>query len=362
MPVAVRRQRPRPPTSALNVLSPCARLYAHALSHPHGILGATPCIPDALAAPSFRFAVRSRFEFVIGTQNAGGVAVWPFRTLANDPLIVNTQTYYKIAATSAAYAQGNANFATIDQYPTATPVVGVTAVNSTTSLFTQNDFSAATTRAARLVGSGIKVGYTGAVTNQRGTITFIRNAQTTRTFTGNFDDLNEMLSQQDVVRINIRDMDADNNNGVCYRPLTHLDFAYTPNPLGPVALNDGGAAAIQNRLGYVVLVQGGTPGDVYTADVVSFFETTGSQLPLAPADADPTGQAAVAAALAAGSQSANPMLQAAQTVQRAAAHVLRSSGPSLLQAAARAAGPIASTAVDALLREAAPQVQRIGSR
>lgn len=288
--------------------------------------------------------------------------MWPFRMLANNPVVLGGLTLYKIAATTAAYAGGNAGFASNDSFATGSPAAGISAVNSTTSLFTQNDFSESTTRAARLVGSGIKIGYTGAVTNQRGTITFVRNAQMSSVLSSNFDDLNELLSQQDVVRINIRDMDADNNNGVCYRPLSPDDFAYLPNPMAVTTFQNSGNQGIANRLGYVVLVQGGTPGDVYTADVVTFFESTGSQLPLAPADADPLGQSAVAAALAAGSQSANPVNQAAQTVQRAAMHVLRSSGPSLLRAAASAAGPVASAVTELLLRDAVPRrVPRIGA-
>lgn len=322
---SVRVMRPAGFTSR-SVLSPCAAMYAAALTDPHAIIGRLPCIPDALSAPSFKFATRSRFEFTIGSANTGGLAVWPMRMLCNNQVVNGATLYAKILATNSAYASTGAQFALNDQFLGAP--AGVNLIDSTTSLFTQSDFASPFNRSARLVGSGVRIGYTGAVTNQRGTITFLRNSQPTSVLTNTFDDLNELLSQQDVVRINIRDMSADNANAVCYRPLLANDFSPIHQPLGLINLGLG-AGTTMGRLGYVVLVTGGTPGDVYTADVVSFYETYGDKLPTTPSDADPVGHSSVVSSLAANSPSVNPAEHYAQILGRAARAVVSASGQSL---------------------------------
>lgn len=354
-------------------LSTCARLYLAASTDPHSILDRHPCIPDSLAAPSFKFAVRSRFEFAVGTAGVAGVAVWPFRMLANNRL-ENTgpdpDVYFsKIMVTNAGFTGTNLGLLTSSaSYTFPIPPPGVTPVDSTTSIFSQADFSAPFTRSARLVGSGIRVGYTGSVTDQRGTILFARNPQATSTLTTSFDDLNELLQYQGVTRIMVRDMTSDGSNGVTYKAVSNVDFNPITSPLGVVALTSP-PEATNNRLGYVVLVTGATPGAIFTGDVVTFFEAYGAQLPLTPSEADVSGHAAAMAAVSSAPPNAIPQSLHAQALASAVRGLASVSGrglragvsevitkqvPIVAYRAARAAAPyLARQAFPGLLRYAA---------
>lgn len=309
------------------MLSRCASSYALVLTNPLAAIGLSPCIPDSQSAPSFKTESRTRFEFTIGTNGSGGCAVWPMRMLANDDLVNGPTSYCKIISTTSAYASLGAQFATASNFPTGFPPAGTTNIIATTSLFTQQSFSAPGERTARLVGSGVRFGYTGPVTSQKGMVTVLRNPRPTDILTANMDDLNEILSNQDAVRIPVRDLSADGMNGVAYRPLSTADVAITDAPLGPVAIS--ATTSVPARLGYVVLVTGATPGDVWVCDAVSFFECYGAKLPLTSSEGDPVGQAATMAAVQAVSPSMDPRVNHGRTFYAAEAQVRAGSGQSV---------------------------------
>lgn len=338
-------------------MSNCAMAYLAALTDPHSVIGHLPCIPDAIAQPSFKISARSRFEFVIGQTGVGGVAVWPMRLLANDDLVQGGNSFSKIMGTTAAYNSNSAAYATVASFPTATPPAGVTNYTATTSLFRQVDFQSPVNRSARLVGSGIRVGYTGPVTSQKGTVTFMRNPLNTNVLTTSIDDLNEILTNQDAVRINVRDMRDDNSNGVAYRPLSLADLATVTTPTGVVPLGD--ATSVASRLGYIVHVTGGQPGDVYTGDVVAFFETYGTSLPLTQSDSDQAGAGAAQAAVSGQPLTATPQTVFAQAARRAAQILGSSSGPSVRRAL-DAAAPIFIPAVQGAIASAGGSARLAG--
>lgn len=274
---------------------PCARAYALALSNPHALLGyPAPCLPDSLATPSFRYYTRSRGEFTVGTLGAGGVAVWPLRCAVNGLLSDGANNCYQIAVTTSAYALNTAAFASVDRGV----VAGVDGTVSPASMFNAAYFgntAGGSNRALRLVGSGIRVSYTGSVTNQAGTITFIRNPVSSNVLNVNFDQLAELLNQGDAVRIPIRDLAADDDNGVAYAPRGTPDFSQVVDPLSSALLQAGNASILPNRLGYVVYVSGCTPGTVFSTDVVSWYESYGAGLPLTATDVTTGSEAAIAA-------------------------------------------------------------------
>lgn len=303
-------------------ISNCARGYALALTDPHRVLGRSICIPDSLAQPSFKFSVRSRFEFQIGTAGCGGIAVWPMRMLSATGSVVDTQTCWTIASTTSAYPSTAINFALGDRYASLPP--GLVNVTATTSLFSQADFAPPNTRSARLVASGVRVGYTGAVTNQQGTITLIRNPTATSALSSDIDTLQELLTTQDAVRINVRDMLGDNSTGVGYRALVADDYSAVNQPLGTDALNN--LTSVSSRLGYVVFVSSATPGTSFTCDIATLFEAYGRSLPLTKSEGDAAGFASVASAVSSTPVSASPDFRSAQILSTAMRNLLGQSG------------------------------------
>jgi len=315
-------------------IPPCARSYALALSNPHALLGyPAPCIPDSLATPSFRYYTRSRSEFTVGTLGAGGAAVWPYRCGVNGALSDGANNCYQIAATTSAYAVNNASFASVDRGV----VAGVDGTISPASMFTPAFFgntAGGSNRALRLVGSGVKVSYTGSVTNQAGTITFIRNPAASNTLNVNLDQLAELLNQGDAIRIPIRDLAADDDNGVAYAPRTPDDAAQTPDPMSASRLQVGNASILTNRLGYAVFVSGCTPGTVFSIDVVSWFEAYGPGLPLTTTDVVTGTEAAIAAtSVTAVPLSAQPSASGAATMRALSAKILGSAASGMADAA-----------------------------
>jgi len=340
-------------------MSRCAKLYAIALTDPHALLGEAVCIPDSLAQPSFKFVSRMRFEFEIGAAGMGGVAVWPMRMLANAACIDpdNGLTFYTASVTKGSYGVTNLGFASAEHYTTGYgPTPGTENIASTTSMFSQADFGVATLRSARLVGSGIKIGYTGAVTNQKGTVMLYRNPVPSSNITIGDDEYQEILQSQDAIRINVRDMDTRNNNGVCFRPLLGTDYSPITAPLAPRNLDPASAPqGMSNRMGYVAFVTGGTPTDTYTVDAVAIFECYGKALPLTKSEGDAPGFAAVASAVASAPPTPNPGVNAAQIMQTAMKHVSAASGQLVRQA-----GPyFADLAVSALKESIRPRPRTV---
>jgi len=331
-------------------ISVCALAYAAARTDPHSLLGKPnlPCIPDGASQPSFKFSARTRFEFVIGTAGAGGVACWPWRHAANNQISVPTfpASYVAMSAarTTAAYASTGAQFGAVPFIDTAAPPVGVVPVFTSNSLFRAvdlgNDLAAPIggmgTRGLRLVGSAIRIGYTGAVTDQKGTLTLIRNPNATANVTVDSDDLSELLDNNTAVRLNVRDMMAENANGVSYAPILLTDTSYVTPPFSATNILPGtpqlNEQAAVNRLGYLALITGGTPGSVFTVDYLSFFEATGTQLPLTASEADPLGFMSVSSAHASTVPSADPRTSMREVLRLAAKSVLNGSGALLRHA------------------------------
>lgn len=339
-------------------IAKCAAMYARALTDPHSLLGQSPCIPDSLSAPSFKFSSRTRSQFVIGTLGTGGLAVWPLLTAASDPVRTadGLGEYFKVATTTANYAQPDARFAGAQLYTLAAPPEGVLNVNATTSLFTALDFALARQRSIRLVGSGVKVSYSGSVVDQRGTITFIRNPVARSFLPSSFDDVSELLTSQDAVRIPLRDMAADSMNGVAYRPLLVTDAQPSFAPFETSSL--GAQLTMGSRLGYAVLVNGGTPGVTFEIDVVSYFEAYGAALPVTASDSDPIGHASVMSSLSATPMSANPRETHGTVFARLAQNVLRTSGRGLFRIAANYLAPGLGEIVNGFAEAAEPRAPR----
>lgn len=337
------------PAERTTMLSPCAIAYAIARTDPHALLGAVslPCIPDGLAPGSFKFASRTRFEFTIGVNGCGGAAFWPGRHAANNALTVPPAagpagTVAQCAAcTDANYALTTANFGAFPWLNPAALPTGVVPIASSNSLFRADDFGNAAVdpndapRGLRLVGSAVRIGYTGSVVDQRGTLTLYRNPEATANVVPSNDQLAEMLDNNMAVRLNVKDMSSDNANSVSFAPviLTDTSFVGAPYAHSQLVRADGTltVSAMSNRLAYWAFITGATPGTTYTADYVSFFEATGSKLPLTRGDSDPYGFAAVAAAHGATRPDHDPrrslrevIAAAGRSLARGSGHVLRS--------------------------------------
>lgn len=318
----------------------CARLYAGVLTNPLGMIGHQPCIPDSMAAPSFKYSSRLRTSFTIGTSQVGGVAVWPHSLGVTGQLTANNGAPYdlpKVRCTTSTYGEDGAQFARSYGVPVGTQYAGTINNNACSSMFSATDFTNRS-RSLRLVGSGLRVTYTGSVTDQRGTVYYIRNPTATCSLPDTFDNIDEIASSQDVVRANVRDMSARGTNGVAYRPLASNDTSMVSEPYSSDNLLR--IDTVPARLGYVVMVVGATPGTSFDIDVISFFEAYGASLPLTPSEADPVGISVVRAAVSPAPRTSDTNVQYADVLIRALKQLAAASGKHALRSVAPVVGDL----------------------
>lgn len=324
-------------------------MYAAVLTDPLSLLGQQPCIPDANAIPSFKYSSRLRTTFTVGSSSVGGVAVWPHMLGVNGPVIASVDgapfEFPKVRCTTAEYSASNALFGRQYAMNEGTTVPGTVNNNACSSLFTKADF-VNRSRSLRLVGSGIRVTYTGSLTDQRGTVYFVRNPTASYILPDTFDNVDELLASQAVVRTNVRNLSPNGTNGTTYLPLSERDSYMVAEPYSDSNLAQ--AEAVAARLGYVIMVTGGTPGTGYDIDVISYFEAYGTSLPLTQSESDPNGTGAVRASVAANSTSSDVQAAHASTIAGAMLQLAYASGKAVVRSALPIIGDVAMRGLESI--------------
>lgn len=324
-------------------------MYAAVLTDPLSLLGQQPCIPDANAIPSFKYSSRLRTTFTVGTSSVGGVAVWPHMLGVNGPIIgpigAFNYEFPKVRCTTAEYAATNALFGRVYAMIEGTTVPGTVNNNAFSSLFTKTDF-VNRSRSLRLVGSGIRITYTGSLTDQRGTVYFVRNPTASPVLPDTFDNVDELLASQAVVRTNVRNLSPNGTNGTTYLPLSERDSNMIAEPYSDANLAQ--VDGVPTRLGYMIMVTGATPGTGYDIDVISYFEAYGTSLPLTQSESDPGGTGAVRAAVAANSTSSDVQTSHASTIAGAMLQLAYASGKAAVRTAMPYIGDVAIRGLESM--------------
>lgn len=246
---------------SMGSLSQCSRDYAQALINPWDV-EIPPCIPDLIVLPSYKFGVRARGTFQIGTAGIGFVCLNPYAVGVDAfPAPIRSGYYTTSAYTLNTFDIGAA--------------AGVLPFNTDTQ-FKSGDIGQKGIQ-YRVVGAGIKARYTGVEINRGGRCLSVRhpNNQAIPAWTAQ-----ELLAWKETVT-NPADREF---HFVQFRPANQYDVSYRDIVIAGNSL--------------LLFVEGSVAGVSYEYDVVVWYEVTGTPLPnLTPSHADPLGVAAIHAAL-----------------------------------------------------------------
>jgi hypothetical protein len=246
-----------------STLSRCAKLYVHALLDPWS-LNETPCVPDNITLPSYKFSARYRGTVVVGTSGIGFVAVDPYLFCTSDK---------SIAWTDATYAFPGVEF-------------GIVGVNETPSdsayPIAQFNPTNPNNLTLRVVGFGMRMRYTGSEMSRSGQLISYRqpeNRQVPHPYPPSF-----FLSNREAVTV-----PADRAWHSClWRPALPRDLAYFE------PFSDLTALEYSN----MIVISGGVPGTSFEIDLVGWYELIGNTLPnLTRSHSDPLGMSVVSASL-----------------------------------------------------------------
>lgn len=257
-PVVVKAKGAKPNQLSYATMSQCSKLYATALLDPWNVQG-NPCIPDNITLPSYKFAARSRGNFIIGEGGLGWVAVNPYAFVTN----TNNSVIY----TNNLYTE-------TDYDPSATGV--------TTSLSDSNlpQASFVANYLMRVVGFGIRARYVGAEMSRSGQVISYRQA--TNSAIPEPSNPSALLQNRETSTI-----PADRKWHEClWKPSAPTDLAYSITALNESAYSQS------------IMVVGGDPGTSFEYDIMGWYEVVGSQLPfLTRSHSDPIGLSVVNSAL-----------------------------------------------------------------
>jgi hypothetical protein len=156
-----RKRGPRKDTAVRtvprNVVRDCTRHYLGALTDPFGYFqhNLEVCVPDNLARPSYKIAVRARGVASTGTSDFGYVSAQSF---------LGANNVRSIAASNASFSDPNTG--------------SQTAFGIDPSYLSQLPYSAADIRQNRTVAAGLRVRYIGTELDMNGTILGVQSSST----------------------------------------------------------------------------------------------------------------------------------------------------------------------------------------
>jgi len=242
--------------------SKCTKDYAVALIDPWSISMA-PCVPDNITLPSYKFGVRARGNFQIGTAGTGCVYINPYIPYSD----ANHAGFF----TTSTYASPDVDGA------------GVTGINPffNDSPFVQADFGPLLNN-SRVVGCGLRARYTGTEIQRSGNAISFRSPTN-----GNFLVSGAVTESQLLLSKEASTSPVDRDwHYAIYRPSTPTDLAYSD------------PTALAGNYCMLFAVFGGQPGQSFEFDYVAWFEIVGTNLPnLTRSHSDPIGLSAVSMAM-----------------------------------------------------------------
>lgn len=240
------------------VLSPCAIAYAKAKLNPFDCTdNESPCIPDILDIPSYKFSTLQRVEFSLGTGGMGFCMIAP-NVNANDAQAV---------------------MVTVPSF-TGQTLPNVTGTVGTTSHFDARfPFNSASARQTRLVACGARVRYIGTELNKGGQVYLsVHN--------GPDSGFGNMASSQ-----------IASDPTTVIRPVSRKWTQTAYNPAFPEAFSYDASVSSISSSGVgnakILLMATGEPGNSYQVEIVRFYESISNGSLAVPnvskSHADPVG-------------------------------------------------------------------------
>jgi len=240
-------------------LSPCGQQYLKVQYNPFGpIIGEPPCIPDAVAAPSFKFTARQRFTVTTDAAGFGYVLMNPYN-FVDDSAVDPT---YATQSACLAYTNGTA--------PTVANSIDLTvdsaAKLSFAGLNTGYDATFVTNNKVRVVGAGVRMTYAGALQDAAGQVTVWKHPTNNKTFVYTATGATKLYASdlQTFDEAAYGALSANTSYMATYHPIDIDDFDYQAAPPGP------------NACGYVMaIVIEGCPSKSFTCEAIVHYEGIG---------------------------------------------------------------------------------------
>lgn len=257
-------------------LSECSYQYALAMSNPWACQS-SPCVPDQLVLPSYKFSVRSRGTLSVGTAGVGYVVFAPKR-FGND---FSAATNFPIYSTAS-------NF-TGTTISTTTGVTGVLGTYMSRFPYTTANIGSGVGQLQiRTVGSGLRVFYTGTELNRSGTLLAFREPNNATV---------SAMSATDIYSLNnTRSVPVDRRkHAVCWVPSSADDYEYADDPHNVTSAN--GAPNQDGPTCMGIMITGATAGITFDYEIISHYEALGTLLNSTRSESDGVGLSAVHSAI-----------------------------------------------------------------
>lgn len=278
---AAPKKQPRQPQKAKK-LNDCSLHYALALSDPWDC-PEPPCVPDNITIESYKFNVRARGTFGIGTNGTGFVAINPYCP-------------YEQSAPNAIFGYSTTiAYAGINIYNPALP--GVANINTNSSFpYTNSD---SYEQAYRVVGAGIKVCYAGNEMNRQGQYTIYRDPSNGAIAFGS--SLDNLLTMRES---SLAPVDKEWHCAL-WKPVSASDITYASRGID---IDSGtGSKLFAMNPSIIVGVTGGSAGASVSYDVIVWFEMTGRNMPVVSVShTDPIGYSMASAAVSSHQPESSP--------------------------------------------------------
>jgi hypothetical protein len=236
-----------------------------------------PCVPDDKVIPSYKFSIRTRSTFTVGTAGVGFFVMAP-RKFGNDFSVASN---YPLYHSSAAY--------TGTTIACSTGVTGCIGSNHSRFPYTISQIGKDLGDIQiRVVGAGARVFYTGTELNRGGTLLAFRQPENTSVYNAAAADLYSYN--------NTRSVACDRRkHAVCWVPVSPYDYAYSED-----SNNYSSVTQQENNSGPCCMgfmVTGATAGNTFEYETIIHYEAIGTLLNSTKSHSDAAGLSAVHTAI-----------------------------------------------------------------
>lgn len=274
-----------PSRPAVNVphLSPCAIAYLRALSDPWTEPNQLPCVPDVIVLPSHKYQTKVRGTMVIGDAGVGWVSASPILAcctgMGGAGIFLDTPVVF----TSAGYVGGSLDYSVTGGVIT-TPGVSTAlpATNISIATLQQNGTQ------IRVVGSGLRVRYSGTELNRAGRLVLYRSRS------GNNVPLGTAGSALLTDPTAYAEPISRGWQGVTFIPSSTASLSYQSIAAYEPTQTAQSSSANRSLLAFV---DGAIKGTSFEFELTSYYEIIGVNQDATPSHADPVGYGAILSSL-----------------------------------------------------------------
>lgn len=259
-----------------STFSDCSLLYGQVLTNPFDNVVGSPCIPDLVCVPSFKYNTTINTTMTTNGAGFGVVAFDPWTMAASGMGLAPSGIDFPLATSTASYPHTGSVIIN--------PAVMAAGEMVGTNANTLIDIAIVTKGEIRLVAAGIEICYIGAVLNQAGTVTCLQTDGLRPPPPAGVT-LNEIQGNP---RARVVAVSKDKKAYQTYYPTDAALLGYQ-NIQTFMASN-------QNTGNYhplLLVINGCTPGSIFQVRARAFFEAQLPGMSVSPSESDPVGMAKV---------------------------------------------------------------------